>query len=347
MPAQPKELVLGGQAVIEGVMMKGAETYAVAVRKAGGEILVRDFPLVRGAVQRRFGKTPVIRGVVTMVAMLVIGYRALQFSADEAIADAEAEEAKTKAGAGPKAGAVPPEGAAESLEAGEPAAAGPVAAPGKARSDGGGLAMAGAMALALLLGIGLFFWLPLVATRGISEIVPAVSGRIAFNLVDGVVRVLVFVGYVLAIGAIPDIRRIFQYHGAEHKVVNAYEAKADLSPENVASFSCLHPRCGTSFLLFVMVISIAVFSFIPHDSSLLTKALMRLPLLPAVAGISYEVLRLSARKAETPLFRALVAPGLMLQRLTTREPDLRQIEVAIASFRRVAPGFGTEAGLVG
>ncbi len=324
MPAEPKELVLGGQAVIEGVMMKGAETYAVAVRKAGGEILVRDFPLSRGAVQRRFSKTPVVRGVVTMGAMLVIGYRALQFSADEAIADAEIEEAKAK-------------GDAESTEGRVP----------RVEKGGNTVAMAGALALALLLGVGLFFWLPLVATRGISVLVPALSGRLAFNLIDGVVRVLVFVGYVLAIGAIGDIRRIFQYHGAEHKVVNAYEKKADLSPESVASFSCLHPRCGTSFLLFVMVISIAVFSFIPHDTSLLTKALMRLPLLPAVAGISYEILRLSARKADSPVFRALIAPGLLLQRLTTREPDLPQIEVAIASFRRVAPGGGTEAGLVG
>ncbi len=319
MPPEPKELVLGGQAVIEGVMMKGSDSYAVAVRKAGGEILVRDFPLTRGSVQRRFSKTPVVRGVVTMVAMLVIGYRALQFSADEAIADAEEQEAKEK---GAEASRKPAEG-------------------------GNTLAMAGALALALLLGVGLFFWLPLVATRGITELVPALSGRLAFNLVDGVIRVLVFVGYVVAIGAIRDIRRIFQYHGAEHKVVNAYEAKADLSPESVASFSCLHPRCGTSFLLFVMVISIAVFSFIPHDSSLLTKALMRLPLLPAVAGISYEVLRLSARKTGSPVFRTLIAPGLLLQRLTTREPDLPQIEVAIASFRRVAPGFGPEDRLVG
>jgi len=318
MPAEPKELVLGGQAVIEGVMMKGTETYAVAVRKAGGEILVRDFPLSRGAVQRRFSGTPVVRGVVTMGAMLVIGYRALQFSADEAIADADIADAKANGGAAPRK---------------EP--------------GGNGLAMAGALALALLLGVGLFFWLPLVATRGISMLVPALSGRVAFNLIDGVVRVLVFVAYVLAIGAIGDIRRIFQYHGAEHKVVNAYEKKADLSPESVASYSCLHPRCGTSFLLFVMVISIAVFSFIPHDSSLLTKALMRLPLLPAVAGISYEILRVSARKADSPIFRALIAPGLLLQRLTTREPDLPQIEVAIASFRRVAPGGGTESGLVG
>jgi uncharacterized protein YqhQ len=144
-----------------------------------------------------------------------------------------------------------------------------------------------------------------------------------------------------------DIRRIFQYHGAEHKVVNAYERKADLAPETVAKFSNLHPRCGTSFLLFVMAISIVVFSFIPHESTLWVKALMRLVLLPAIAGISYEALRLSARKAESPVFRALIAPGLLLQRLTTREPDLPQIEVAIASFRRVVPATDTEASLVG
>ena len=144
-----------------------------------------------------------------------------------------------------------------------------------------------------------------------------------------------------------DIRRIFEYHGAEHKVIHAYEGKADLTPESVMTFSRLHPRCGTSFLLFVMVISILVFSLIPRDSSLLTKALLRLPLIPAIAGISYEVLRLSARKIGSPLFRAVVAPGLWFQRLTTREPDLRQIEVAIASFRRVSGERVTESGLVG
>jgi uncharacterized protein YqhQ len=207
--------------------------------------------------------------------------------------------------------------------------------------------MAGAIALALLLGIGLFFWLPLLAARGIAYLVPELSGRLAFNLVDGVLRVLAFTGYVLAISAMKDIRRIFQYHGAEHKVVNAYERNANLVPGAVKEHSNLHPRCGTSFLLFVMAISIVVFSMIPHDSSLLTKALMRLLLLPAIAGISYEALRLSARKAKSPLFRALVAPGMLLQRLTTREPDLEQIEVAIASFRRVAPAAGQEASLVG
>jgi len=322
MRAEPGELVLGGQAVIEGVMMKGPERFAVAVRKASGEIRVKDFPISVGRARKALSKMPLLRGVVTMAAMLVIGYRALQYSADEAIEDAEAADRKEK-------GAPPAE-----EKAGWNA---------EEKKGGNALAMAGALALALLLGVTLFFWLPLLATRGIAALLPALSGRMAFNLVDGVLRVMAFVGYVLAISAMKDIRRIFQYHGAEHKVVNAYEKKADLAPEAVKAYSSLHPRCGTSFLLFVMAISIVVFSMIPHESSLAVKAGMRLVLLPAIAGISYEALRLTARKADSPFFRALIAPGLLLQRLTTREPDLSQIEVAIASFRRVVP---PEAGLV-
>lgn len=312
--AEPKELVLGGQAVIEGVMMKGPDAFAVAVRKANGEIRVRDFPLAESPARKRFAKVPLVRGVLTMAAMLAIGYRALQYSADEAAADAE--------------GAAPGE------------------AP-EAPREGNGLAMAGALALALAMTVGLFFLLPLYATHLLSGVVPGLTGTIAFNLVDGAIRVLVFVLYILAISLMKDIRRIFEYHGAEHKVISAYEAKADLSPESVKPFPSLHPRCGTSFLLFVMVISILVFSIIPKDSSLLAKALLRLLLIPAIAGASYEVLRLTARKAASPLFRALVAPGLWFQRLTTREPDLRQIEVAIASFRRVSGRTAEEAGLVG
>jgi uncharacterized protein YqhQ len=315
---EPGETVLGGQAVIEGVMMKGPARFAVAVRKTSGEIRVKDFPIAPGRVAKALSKMPLLRGVATMAGMLVIGYRALQYSADEAMEDAEA------------------------ADHGEPAAP---REEGGAR--GGALAMAGALALALLLGIGLFFLLPLLAARGISILLPALSGRLAFNLVDGILRVLAFVGYVAGISTMKDIRRIFQYHGAEHKVVNAYERKADLVPEEVAAHSNLHPRCGTSFLLFVMGISVLVFSLIPHDSSLAAKALMRILLLPAIAGISYEALRLSAKKSRSPVFRAIVAPGLLLQRLTTREPDLSQIEVAIASFRRVAPAKDAEAHLVG
>lgn len=317
-PAEGAELVLGGQAVIEGVMMKGKDTFAVAVRKPSGEIRVRDFPIVEGAVRKRLGRTPVLRGVVTMGAMLGIGYRALRFSADEAIEETEQREAENSPRTRP----------AES-------------------GKGGDLAMAAALVLALFAGVALFFWLPLVLTRLASEAVPAFSGRFAFNLLDGVVRVLVFVAYVAAIGRMREIRRIFEYHGAEHKVVHAFERKADLSPESVMGFSRLHPRCGTSFLLFVMVIGIVVFSMIPHESSLAVQAGMRLLLLPAVAGISYEALRLSARNAGAGFFRAIVAPGLLLQRMTTREPDRSQIEVAIASFRHAAQPLAKEAPVAG
>jgi uncharacterized protein YqhQ len=308
--------VLGGQAVIEGVMMKGPLLYSVAVRKANGEIRVRDFPLTETPARKRIARVPLVRGVVTMAVMLAIGYRALQYSADEAMEDAEGPE--------------------------RPAAGRESAEPG-----GGGLAMAGAMALALLLAVGLFFLLPLYATHALSLVVPGLSGSLAFNLADGAIRVLVFVLYIAGITLMKDIRRIFQYHGAEHKVINAYEGKAALTPESVGVYSRLHPRCGTSFLLFVMVISILVFSLIPRESSLLTKALLRIPLIPAIAGISYEVLRLSARRMGSPLFRVLVAPGLWLQRLTTREPDPSQIEVAIESFRRVSGTPAAEAALVG
>jgi uncharacterized protein YqhQ len=313
MPQEAKELVLGGQAVIEGVMMKGPKTFSVAVRRMNGEIRVRDFAIAEGSPLRaRLSKMPLVRGVVTMAAMLVIGYKALQFSADEAIEDAEAQEAAEKGLPAPGAGR-------------------------KEREGGEKWAMAAAMGGALAAGIGLFFLLPHFLTVLMQKTWPALSGSLAFNLIDGVVRVLVFVAYVVGISFMKDIRRIFQYHGAEHKVVNAYEAKAELAPESVAPFPVLHPRCGTSFLLFVMVIGIVVFSFIPYGSSQLVKVAMKLALLPAVAGISYEVLRLTARKLDSPLFRAVVAPGMLLQRLTTREPDLAQIEVALASFRRVLP----------
>jgi len=314
--AEQKELVLGGQAVIEGVMMKGPLQYSVAVRKANGEIRVRDFPLTETPARKRIARIPLVRGVVTLGVMLAIGYRALQYSADEAMEDAEGPER-------------------------------PAAGRERAEPGGGGLAMAGTMALAVLLAVGLFFLLPLYATHALSFVVPGLSGSLAFNLADGAIRVLVFVLYIAGITLMKDIRRVFQYHGAEHKVINAYEGKAALTPESVGEYSRLHPRCGTSFLLFVMVISILVFSLIPRESSLLAKALLRIPLIPAIAGISYEVLRLSARRMDSPLFRVLVTPGLWLQRLTTREPDPPQIEVAIASFRRVSGPPGTEAALVG
>lgn len=304
------EFVLGGQAVIEGVMMKGTESYGVAVRKESGEVVSKLFEISKGSgLRRRLQKVPFVRGVVTMGVMMVIGYKALQYSADEAMEEIERAEAE-------KAGKeYAPEG------------------------SGNAWAMAGALVMALGLAVGLFFWLPLLATKGLAVLVPALDGRFAFNIVDGILRVFAFIAYVAAISLMKDVRRIFEYHGAEHKVVHAFEAKADLSPASVATYSRVHPRCGTSFLLFVMVVSIVVFSFIPPESPLWFKAAARVVLLPAVAGISYELLRLSARKTKNPAFKAMIVPGLWLQRITTREPSEAQIEVALASFRLVAPSF--------
>ncbi len=318
MQSQGKDLVLGGQAVIEGVMMKGPKMFSVAVRRVSGEIRVRDFDIAEGGPLRvRLSKMPFVRGVLTMAAMLVIGYKALQFSADEAIEDAEAAEAAEKGLPAPVSGA-------------------------RTKAEGEKWAMAVAMGGALVMGVGIFFLLPHFLTVLMQRCWPALSGSLAFNLIDGLIRVLVFVAYVVGISFMKDIRRIFQYHGAEHKVINAYEKKSELTPEAVSAYSVLHPRCGTSFLLFVMVIGIVVFSFIPYESPQVVKVALKLVLLPVVAGISYEVLRLTARNLDSPLFKAMVAPGMLLQRLTTREPDLSQIEVSLASFRRVLPSQEAE-----
>jgi uncharacterized protein YqhQ len=312
---EPRTHILGGQAVIEGVMMKGPRAYSVAVRKQNGEIRIRDFPIAEGPLKARLSRIPLVRGVVSTAAMLSIGLRALRVSADEA--------ADVSHAGGRDAAAPPP------------------------TNGGGRFAMAGTLVLALLVAVLLFFVLPLVLTRLATQVLPAISGRLAFNLADGLIRVLVFVAYVLGLSAAEDIRRVFQYHGAEHKVINAYESRAVLVPERVREFPRLHPRCGTSFILFVMAAGVVVFSFIPHGAPLSVKALMRVVLLPAIAGIAYEILRLTVKKGDSPLSRSLMAPGLLLQRLTTREPDLSQIEVAIASFRRIAPGMRSEGCRVG
>jgi len=308
--APAREFVLGGQAVIEGVMMKGPVSFAVAVRRAGGEIVVRDFPAAPGPLRKRFLRVPVARGVVTMATMLAIGFRALQFSAEVAAADA--------GGAG--------------------------CAEGAGGEGADRWAAAGAVLLAVALGIGLFVLLPLAAARGLAAVWPAAGGRWLFPLAEGAIRLALFTAYVAAIGLFRDVRRVFEYHGAEHKVVHAWERGADLRPESVRAFPRLHPRCGTSFVLFVMAVAVVVFSAVPPAWTLAEKALARLLLLPAVAGISYEVLRLSARRSASPWFRAVAAPGLWFQRLTTREPDPSQIEVALASFRRVALAGGPGGG---
>ncbi|MBZ0157631.1 MAG: DUF1385 domain-containing protein [Alphaproteobacteria bacterium] len=282
---------IGGQAVIEGVMMKSPAGWTVAVRGPKGDISLKT---VRTAGVTGFLKWPVIRGMVALFQALSIGIRAIEFSGNIAYQE-EADE--------------------------------------KPLSP---LSMAFSLGTALLLAVALFVLLPLFVTKLAGTVIRSVeTSSLLFNLVDGLLRVGIFLLYVFSIGLWREMRRIYEYHGAEHKVIYAYEAGEELSVENAKKYKPYHPRCGTSFLLIVMVISIIVFSFIPQHWSFAGKALSRLILIPAIAGISYEVLRSSAKMQGNPLVGLMILPGLLLQRLTVREPDNAQIEVALAAMSEV------------
>lgn len=293
---------VGGQAVIEGVMMRAPRSVAIAVRRPDGEIVVKSELVVPLSERFPIVKLPIVRGAVALFTSLIIGIKALNFSANEAMTEDEKEKEKIKDG-------------------------------GKSKESGGELsswAMAGTMSVAFGFGICLFFLFPLYLTKLLTPIIG--DNNIVFNLVDGVIRVVVFLLYIWAISRMGDIQRVFQYHGAEHKSIFAFEAGDELTIENVRRYSRLHPRCGTSFLLIVMLVSIAVFSLIPKFWPFYLKAGSRIFLLPMIAGISYEFLKWSATHDNHPLVKMIITPGLALQRLTTREPDDSQLEVAIRSM---------------
>ena len=298
MPVANRDAPLGGQAVLEGVMMRGVSTWAVAVRKplpedapegAIGEIEVTSEPLVSWAKRHRFLRLPVIRGVVALVESLKIGFRALGFSANAQLAEEEDAE--------------------------------PI----------GGLTWALTIAFSMALAVVLFFIIPVGATSLIKE---QLGSALLFWLVEGVLRTAIFIGYILLISRLPDLRRVFEYHGAEHKTISCYEAGEPLTPENAARFSRLHPRCGTSFLLIVMVLAIFVFAPIglPEWYWLVASRIVGIPL---IAGLSYEVIKWAGKNRRKRWVRALMWPGLMLQFLTTRQPDHDQLEVAIVALEAV------------
>lgn len=279
---------IGGQAVIEGVMMRAPRALAIAVRRPTGEIVVKKDEVVPLSERFPVVKLPIVRGAVALFTSLITGLKALNFSANEAMAEGEEKEEMSS------------------------------------------WAMGATMAVAFGFGIVLFFIMPLYMTK---LLVPVIGqSNIVFNLVDGVIRVAVFLAYIITISRMSDIQRVFQYHGAEHKCIFAFEAGDALTVENVKKYSCLHPRCGTSFLLIVMLISIGVFSIIPKLWPFYLKAGSRVVLLPLIAGISYEILKWTAKHDTTSIVKMIIAPGLGLQRLTTREPDEEQIEVAIRSM---------------
>ncbi len=278
---------IGGQAVIEGVMFKSRKGWAVAVRQPGGGIKLKSEPLKTHAGE----KVPFIRGVFILFYTLLLGMKALEFSARVASEEEEKPLSPVQMGL--------------------------------------------TLIISLLAAAGLFLFLPLYVAKLAGSLIPAVSASaILFNLVDGLVRVALFLVYIWAIGLWKEIGRIFEYHGAEHKVIHAYEA-GYMEMDKIKKESPLHPRCGTSFLLIVLVLSILVFSLVPRDWPFYAKFLSRFALMPLVAGLSYELLKAGARYESNPVVRLLVLPGLALQRLTTGEPDELQLEVSLKAFEGV------------
>jgi uncharacterized protein YqhQ len=291
---------IGGQAVIEGVMMRAGNVWTVAVRNSEKDIVTKR-ENVRALPKPL--KLPVLRGVVALAQSLSIGIRALLYSAE-----ASGHEEETPSST----------------------------------------SLFFTVLIAFVIGIGLFLLLPLYATKLLGIPFGSINNNsLIFNLVDGVIRVMVFLSYILAINISKDIRRVFEYHGAEHKVVHAYEAGETLIPENVEKYSTLHPRCGTSFLLIVMMISILIFSMIPKDWHFIEKFLSRIILMPLIAGVSYEFIKFSSKRMKNPLVRFAAAPGLWLQKLTTGNPSHDQIEVAVRALKDVLETGEREINVVG
>ncbi len=286
MSRRPAPRYMGGQAVVEGVMMRGSSTWAVAVRRPDGEIEV----VVNDAANwsEKWSRFPMARGIATLAESLSLGFKALMWSSEQQL---EEEERLGKGATGLSVG------------------------------------------IAVLVFAGLFLVLPALAARGLNDAL-SIGSTFWLHVAEGVIRLVFFIAYLLVIGRLPDIRRVFQYHGAEHKAIAAYENNVEVTPERAQRFSTEHVRCGTNFLLTVMVVSIIVFSFFGRPS-LPLLILSRIVLIPVVAALAYEVIRFAAGHMRWAWVRVAMKPGLSLQRLTTREPSLDQLEVAIASLRAV------------
>jgi uncharacterized protein YqhQ len=298
-----RDAPVGGQAVMEGVMMRGVSTWAVAVRKPDGEIDVQSFPLVSWTKRARVLRWPVVRGVVALVESLNIGFKALGLSANAQLPEEE-----------------------------EPIS---------------GAMWFGTVLVALLFAVGLFFVVPVGLTSLFKD---QLGSAFLFWLVEGIVRTAIFLGYIVLLARLRDLRRVFEFHGAEHKTISCYEAGLELTPENAQRFSRLHPRCGTSFLLIVMIVAIFVFAPIglPAWYLLLASRILGVPL---IAGLSFEVIKWAGRNRRKGWVQKLMWPGMQLQKLTTREPDAEQLAVAIAAMEVVLdvedPRAASDEDLVG
>ncbi|MGD2206882.1 MAG: DUF1385 domain-containing protein [Anaerolineae bacterium] len=288
-----KELNYGGQAVMEGVMMRGSTSMAVAVRQPDGEIIIHTEQLDPKIYTSLVSKIPFLRALTSLWDVLVLGIRTLMYSAEVALGPEEDVEFS-----------------------------GPIAW--------------GTVALSFALGIGLFFVGPLLLVGLVDRYI---DSSLLSNVIEGMIRMMVFVAYVWLISFVPDIRRVFAYHGAEHKTINAYESGVELTPEEVAKHSTAHYRCGTAFLLSVMIISILIFALLGRPPIYL-RILSRIVLIPVVSGVAYEYIKFTNRHRDNPVIRALAAPNLALQSLTTREPDRPMLEVSIAALRSVLDSEG-------
>ena len=313
----------GGQAVIEGVMMRGRRFVACAVREPGGNIVVTSEPLSKAIYASRWAKIPFFRAVTILWDTLVLGTKMLMYSANIAVADELAKEKSDKA----QRDGIPAGDGASDTSPSTPAAI------------PAGVAL-GTLGVSLTFGIGLFFVLPLFLVSLVDPYLTSSfsnddAASLVSNIVEGLIRLVIFLIYIGAISLMPDVRRVFQYHGAEHKTIAAHEAGAPLTPDSIQRFSKEHPRCGTGFLLVVVVVSIFVFALLGRPP-LVLRILSRIVLVPVVAALSYELIKFSSAHKTNPLLNWLVVkPSLALQSLTTREPDEKMIQVAVAALQRV------------
>jgi uncharacterized protein YqhQ len=309
-----EETLVGGQAVLEGVMMRSPHAWAIACRKPSGEVVTLSEPLERPSEKHKWMGWPIVRGVMTLGYAMNLGYRALRFSANVAIEDVMQEEEAAKGKTEVKAPAAPEQKAA-------------------AREQAATISKwLGAVNLVVSLAFFIFMYkyIPLLAATELKKVDPALGGRIAFNLVDGVIRLGLFLLFIWGVSLWKDIRRVYEYHGAEHKTVFAFENGDPLTTREVQKYPTFHPRCGTSFLMTVMLISIAFYMLIPF-TTFWARFASRLVLLPIIAGVSYEIIRFAA-KHRGSLFEFMTAPGLWLQRITTQPPADEQAECAIVAL---------------
>ncbi len=286
MPKVNKKYEIGGQAVIEGVMMRSKHFWALAVRRPDKTISTKLFKNVSLANKHKVLGLMFLRGVAVLIESMTLGFRSLSYSVNEATEE-DIKFSKKE--------------------------------------------MIISIIIAVTLAVGIFFILPTVIGRSFSDFFP---NAVVYNLLEGLIRISFFLAYILLVSQIKDIKRVFQYHGAEHKTIQAYENDEELTPENVKKYSTLHVRCGTSFLLIVMVVAILIFALLGKQT-LLWRIISRVLLLPVIAGISYELIKLAGKFSRYKIVNIIFYPGLLIQKITTREPDKSQIEVAISSFKKV------------